>query len=93
MKAYHIFCSYHLHVIERIRERDEGVFQLTNLGEASNAEVPTDIVIREISKPSHPHIGCNEHTDCIVYLCGSEVVVHQEKHLQELHILPFFFSV
>jgi hypothetical protein len=48
------------------------------LSKSSKTEILTDIIIGEVTKPSHPDICSNKDTNCIVDLFSVEVVIHQE---------------
>ena len=52
-----------------------------HLAEASDAEVPCAVVVREVPEAGHPDITRNEDADSVVYLTGFIVVVQQEQHL------------
>ena len=47
----------------------------------SDAEILSNVIVREVTKPSHPNICSNKDTYCIVYLCRSKIMVHQEYDL------------
>lgn len=49
---------------------------LANLCKTAQGEVFPDIVVREIAKASHPHIGSYKNSNCIVKFSCFEVVVH-----------------
>jgi hypothetical protein len=56
-------------------------FGIDDLCKPSYAEILSNVIIREVAKPSHPDICGNKDTNCIVYLCRSKIMVHQEYDL------------
>jgi hypothetical protein len=48
------------------------------LSKSSKTEILPHIIIGEVTKPSHPDICSNEHTNRIVDLFSIEVMVHQK---------------
>lgn len=39
------------------------------------------VVIQKVAEASHPDIGCDEHSDCVVHLRCRKVMVQQKQHL------------
>lgn len=51
------------------------------LNKPGQAKIFADVIIREVSKSSHPHIGSNEDSYGIVDFCRSEVMIHDKQDL------------
>lgn len=53
-----------------------------HLGKSLDREVGFDIVVGEVAKARHPHVGGDEDSDGVVDLCLVEIVV---EHKHDLH--------
>ena len=72
----------HVLVIHReADEDDEKIEAPHHLSEADGGEVLFDVVVREVAKAGHPHVGRNVHADRVVDLRLCKVVIEDEHDL------------
>lgn len=64
-----------------------------HLCKTPDAKIASFVVVREVAKAGHPHVGGNEDTDRVVRFTRLVVMVQQEKHLLGSGKMTVFESV